>query len=252
MSAFSSSARPARSRFRAAAQMARTGVDRLSIYLPVLLMALLALGTYWLVRSAPAALFTPAAEAPLRHDPDYFMHNFTVRTFDAGGTLRREVSGTEGRHFPDTDTLEIDNPHIRAINEQHSEVVATAKRALSNGDGSEVQLFDNAVVTRAAERSPGGKGTPQMQFRGDFLDVFTNAERVSSNQPVILTRGMDRFTADAMDYDNATQVANLRGRVRGQMFPQAAGAAVPVPPAQKASPASTGRALTESTSKNKR
>jgi lipopolysaccharide export system protein LptC len=148
-----------------------------------------------------------------------------VRTFDPDGTLRRELSGVEGRHYPDTDTLEIEKPRIRALSDSHSEVVATAERALSNGDGSEVQLFDNAVVTRAAERSSAGKITPELQFRGDFLDVFTNTERVSSNRPVILTRGKDRFTADAMDYDNLTQVANLRGRVRGQIFPQVAGSA---------------------------
>lgn len=31
----------------------RQGWDQLSIYLPVLLMGLLALGTWWLVRNAP-------------------------------------------------------------------------------------------------------------------------------------------------------------------------------------------------------
>lgn len=212
----------ARSRLHGVTQVAHRVIERTSLYLPVLLMAILALGSYWLVRIAPGSAKAPVVVAPLRHDPDYFMRNFTVRTFDAAGKLQREVSGLEGRHFPDTDTLEIDQPRIRALNARHSEVVATAQRALSNGDGSEVQLFDNAVVTRAAERAPSGQVTPQLQFRGDFLDVFTNEERVTSNKPVTLTRGKDQFTADAMDYDNHTQVANLRGRVRGLMYPQVA------------------------------
>ena len=33
-----------------------------------------------------------------------------------------------------------------------------------------------------------------------------------SDQPVTLTRGNDRFTADSMDYDNLDQVLQLRGR----------------------------------------
>lgn len=47
----------------------RWGLDRLAIYLPVLLMGVLALGTYWLVRTTP--VFSPEAPARApRHEPD--------------------------------------------------------------------------------------------------------------------------------------------------------------------------------------
>jgi lipopolysaccharide export system protein LptC len=36
---------------------------------------------------------------------------------------------------------------------------------------------------------------------------------------VILTRGLDQFTADSMDYDNQQQVIEMHGRVKGIMFP---------------------------------
>ena len=49
--------------------------DRLSIYLPVLLMGLLALGTWWLVRNAPAVAL-PHADTVARHEPDYLMKDF--------------------------------------------------------------------------------------------------------------------------------------------------------------------------------
>ena len=58
-------------------QQLRSAWDRLSIYLPVVLMGLFALGTYWLVRSTPLLMSSkPVAEAG--HDPDYFMRNFSV------------------------------------------------------------------------------------------------------------------------------------------------------------------------------
>ncbi|MDY0106413.1 MAG: LPS export ABC transporter periplasmic protein LptC, partial [Giesbergeria sp.] len=44
--------------------------DRFSLYLPVLLMGLLALGTWWLVRNAPQVQVPRPASAP-RHEPDY-------------------------------------------------------------------------------------------------------------------------------------------------------------------------------------
>jgi lipopolysaccharide export system protein LptC len=92
----------------------RRSWDRLSLYLPVLLMGLLALGTWWLVRNAPVPL-VPEAQRPVRHDPDYFMKGFSVKTFDGTGRLHSEIQGTMARHYPDTDTLEIDQARMRSV-----------------------------------------------------------------------------------------------------------------------------------------
>ncbi len=206
---------------RSTIALARGAVDRLSIYFPILIMGVLALGSYWLVRNAPT-VETPVAAPPPRHEADYFMRDFAVRTFDQSGRLQREIFGVEGRHYPDTDTLEIDKPRIRAISETGAVTVSTADRALSNGDGSEVQLIGNAIVTREPMTGRSGQAVPRMQFRGEFLHAYTNTERVRSDRPVTLTRGADTFTGDAMDYDNVQQVMVLRGRVHGQLQPRQA------------------------------
>jgi lipopolysaccharide export system protein LptC len=196
----------------------RLAWDRAAIYLPVLLMGALALGSYWLVRSTPGS--TPAEQPRAAvHDPDYFMRNFSVKTFDATGRLKSEVVGTEARHYPDTDTLEIDNAHIRSFDVRGRVTVSTANRALSNADGSEVQLFGNAVVTRTSPPDALGRESPKLQFRGEFLHAFLNEDRVRSNQPVTITRGDDKFTADAMEFDNLDQVMRLHGRVKGTIAP---------------------------------
>lgn len=190
--------------------------DQLAIYLPIILMGVLALGTYWLASNTPALLGGSQEEPPPKHEPDYFMRNFSLKTFEPGGRLKSEVFGTEARHYPDTDTLEIDNPRVRAYDEGGALTVATGRMAISNGDGSEVQLMGNAVVTR--HPAPDSE-VPRMEFRGEFLHAFVNTERVKSHKPVTLIRGSDRFTADSLDYDNLDRVANLRGRVRGTLVP---------------------------------
>lgn len=198
----------------------RQGWEKFSLYLPIILMGMLALGTWWLVRNAPAPVAAAAASAN-PHQPDYFMKLFSVKSFDATGRMQSEIKGEMGRHYPDTDTLEVDKVHMRSVTPQGLVTLATADRALSNADGSEVQLFGNAVVTR--EALPGGAGTaqPRLEFRGEFLHAFTQTERVRSDQPVVLIRGNDRFTADAMEYDHLDQVLQLRGRVRGVLMPAA-------------------------------
>jgi lipopolysaccharide export system protein LptC len=200
----------------------RQGWEQFSLYLPVVLMGLLALGTWWLVRNAPMPLL-PAIERQQGNQPDYFMKSFSVKSFDASGRLQSEVQGEEARHYPDSDTLEIDKARMRSVTPQGRLTVATADRALTNADGSEVQLFGNAIVTREPlPAKPGSPAQPRLEFRSEFLHADTNTERVRSDKPVTLTRGNDRFTADGMDYDNLDQVLQLRGRVRGVLQPGAA------------------------------
>ncbi len=194
----------------------RSAWARLSLYLPVVLMGILALSTYWLVRSTPNFV-APQTSGPARHEPDYSMQKFSVRTFDDSGRLQTEVRGTQARHYPDTDTLEIDSVRMRSFDLLGRLTTANAERALTNGDVSEVQLFGNARVVRASAVDATGKVLPELAYQGEFLHAFVLSERVKSHLPVQLTFGSDRFTADAMDYDNVERVIALKGRVRGTL-----------------------------------
>jgi lipopolysaccharide export system protein LptC len=197
----------------------RRAWDRITIYLPVILMGLLALGTYWLARTTPN--FAPSApEAPPTHDPDYFLRGFSVKSFDPTGRLKSEIRGVEARHYADTDTLEIDEPRIRAFSAEGAVIVATAKRGISNADGSQVQLIGNAVVTRAAPPTSAAS-EPNMEIRGDFLHAYMEQERVISNKPVTLIRGDSVFHGDNLDYDNQKRVLELTGNVHGTLQPKA-------------------------------
>ncbi len=194
--------------------------DRLSIYLPIMLMGLLALGSYWLLRATPKAL-EPEAERPVSGEPDYFMRRFSVRSFDANGNLRAEVRGDEARHHPDDDRVEIDNARLRNLAENGAATVATALRVTTNSDNTRFVLEGNAVVVREGGRDDRGQPLPRLEFRGEFLLVeLQPTERISSDQPVELIREGDRLTAQRMVYDGAAGVANFTGRVRTQLQPR--------------------------------
>jgi lipopolysaccharide export system protein LptC len=192
-------------------------VEQASAYLPLLLMALLALGTWWLVKNTPLPDGERVA-APLRHEPDYTMTQFMVQRFGADGTMRAQIEGDMMRHYPDTDTLEVDNARIRHIALDGHVTVATARRALANGDASEVQLQGGAHVVREAL----GADEETIDFRGEFLHAFLATERVRSHLPVTVTRGATEIHADAMEYDNLERVVQLKGRVQAT-FPATRG-----------------------------
>jgi lipopolysaccharide export system protein LptC len=192
--------------------------DRFLLSLPVALMSVLALGSYWLVRTTPAPS-APTAVAAVVHTPDYFMEKLSIKSFDAQGSLHSEVMGAVARHYPDTQWTEIDAIALRSVDANGRLTQASATRGLTNEDASEVQLIGKAVIVREAQRPLQSGSSPRMEFRGEFLHVFAKQERVRSHLPVELRHGAHRFSADALDYDNMTQVAQLTGRVHATLVP---------------------------------
>jgi len=182
-------------------------------YLPLLVMGFRALATWWLVANTPLPA-GPGTAAPLRHEPDYTMRQFTVLRFARDGSLRTKIEGDVAHHYPDTDTLEVENPRIRAVGPDGSVTLASARRALVNGDGSEAQLLDSAHVVR--EATPTEEA---IDFRSEFLHVFVNTERVRSHVPVRVQQGTTEVLAAAMEYDNLARVVDLKGRMHGVFAP---------------------------------
>ena len=191
--------------------------DLVSAYLPLAMMAVLAAGTWWLVRNAPT-FEPPHAAVPPRHEPDYVMTGFVIQRFGADGTLRTQIEGDTLRHYPDDDTLEIDVARIRAIGDNGTVTLATARRALANGDGSEVQLLGDARINRPAT----GKDEA-VEFRSEFLHAFRNVEQVRSHLPVVMTQGTDIIHAASMNYDNLARVVEFKGRASASFAPKKRG-----------------------------
>jgi lipopolysaccharide export system protein LptC len=188
----------------------------LATYLPLLVMALLALGTWWLVKNTPGS-DDQRVDRPVRHEADYTMSRFVVQRFDADGKLRVEMEGREARHYPDTDTIEIDDVQMRAIAPDGAVTIASARRALSNGKATDVQLMGGAQVVREAQA-----GEPPMEFRGEFLHALIDAQKLRSHLPVTIWRGDDELQAGSLDYDHQTRLLQFGGRVRATLQPPGA------------------------------
>ncbi len=118
------------------------------------------------------------------------------------------LAGGAARHIAEMlAELEVDTERMRAIGDNGTVTLATARRALANGDGSEVQLLGDAHIVRPAT---GKEQT--VEFRGEFLHAFRNLERVRSHLPVVVTQGSSVVRAEGMLYDNLARVVTLTGR----------------------------------------
>lgn len=203
-----------------AAQIQQRLWRALVAYLPVMLFAALALGTYYLVRNTPAPAVAKPVKAPT-HEPDYTMKRFVTRQFDPQGLLKSEVAGAQMRHYPDTDTMEIDAVKLRSFGSLGSVNIGNAQKALSNADGSEVQMMGAVVLVREpAKPAAGAVVAPRLEFRGEFIHIFANKEEMRSHLPVTMQRGKSTISADSMSFNNLNLQGEFTGRVRGSFSPQ--------------------------------
>ncbi len=188
--------------------------EAVASYLPLLVMALLALATWWLLKNSPRP--SSVAEAPVASSaPDYTMRQFAIERFDAAGRLSLRIEGARLQHFPAADRLDIEGATIRAIAPDGRVTTAMARRALANGDGSEVQLLGRAEVRSV---DAGGQS---LVMRGEFLDLFLVTERVETHLPVVVQFGGTELHAAGLLYDNAARRLDLQGPMRAELPPRA-------------------------------
>jgi lipopolysaccharide export system protein LptC len=183
-------------------------------FLPLLLMAALALATWWLVKNAPRPVAPVVADTP-RSEPDTVMQRFALERFDADGRLALRIEGEQMRHYPDIDRIEIDAVRIRALAPDGRVTEAHAERALAAGDGSEAQLLGGAEVA-----STDAAGV-ELLMRGEFLHAFFVTQQVRSHLPVQVRHGSTEMRAAGLHYDHVAQRLDLSGPMRAQFPPRA-------------------------------
>jgi lipopolysaccharide export system protein LptC len=137
-----------------------------------------------------------------------------MQRYAGDGSVRVKVRGAQMRHYPDTDTIEIDGVTIDAYGADGRVTVATAERAVANADASEVQLIGHAHVVYDADGAAVGK--EPIEFDSEFLHLFTTTEQLRSHRPVRLRQGASDLRMASLEYNHLAQVAKLGGPVRGR------------------------------------
>jgi lipopolysaccharide export system protein LptC len=182
-------------------------------YMPLVVMALLALFTWWLVRNSPVA-DEPRGPKAVRSEPDYIMGSFTLQRYSPDGDLSVQIQGAQLRHYPDTDLLEIDGVQLVATTADGAVTRATANKASATGDGNEVKLEGGARVVQE-----GVDQALPMEIEGEYLQALLKTKQVRSHLPVRLRQGTSELRVARVEVDNAKRVAVFGGPIRVQIQP---------------------------------
>ena len=176
--------------------------------LPLVLLAILAMLTFWIDYSVQAP--TPKLDGSHRHDPDYILNNFVTTRTDENGDLRYRLTAAEMRHYPDDDTTELELPHFTRFEIDKPFTQIEGKQGFVSSDADKIEFVDDVKVVRQAYN---GKG--EMVVLTDRLDVFPDDERAVTDRPVVITQEPKTVIhATGMIYDKKQQTVELKSRVK--------------------------------------
>ena len=193
--------------------MADRMTTRFTAYLPLVGMAILAGLTYWLLQSSLKPSPPPVARK-VQHTADYFADDISVTMLATTGLAKYRLNAQSMLHYEDDQNTDLTAPAMRSFTPGQPIITATSRRGVVNGDGSIINLYDDAKIVRA----PGPADPPMEADSAHFL-VLVNDDVVKTEKPVKLLRGQSIATANGMIYTNTTRNAELLGQVRGSIAP---------------------------------
>lgn len=197
---------------------------------PLLLLGALAGLTFWL--SQASELPEEINTGKLRHDPDYFIENFSLRKLDPQGILHYSLVAKRMQHYPDDESTDVDQPRLVQTRPGRPTVTINAEQGKLNSDASEVRLYRNVRV----ERSAAGKQDSLIATTQELL-ALPDEERARTDQPVHIIQGKSKLDGTGMDLDNAARTFNLHHHVSGQFASRHASSSASRTSAPASSPA---------------
>jgi len=175
--------------------------------LPLALMFLLALVSFWLERAVRDEAPRPANR---RHDPDYRIVNFTTTSYNRDGAAESMLSATQMVHYPDDDSTELVRPRVVQTRPSEPRMVVSAERGAISRDGDDIFLYDNVVLVREAD-----KERPEARITTSFLQVVRDRSLVRTDKPVLIVEDRRTLAGRGMEYNNESQQLLLLSEVRG-------------------------------------
>lgn len=189
-------------------QPTTTALRRITDFLPLLLTLLLALGTFWLVKSMPQI---KSGTPPPANEPDYYLRDFELRRYDPQGNLQIELVGSYGEHVPGPDTIHVEQARTFSIDANGNTTRASADRAVSDGKGQNIELFGQVRAQHQRKADEGGTPPPVI-FESSYLKATNRQEQLSTDQPVKITQGNDVITGTGMTYTGTSRTVDIQGR----------------------------------------
>lgn len=185
---------------------------RLSLVIPLVLLALLAGLTLWLKQTIqPRAADETGAP---RTSPDYIVEGFTATRLGTDGKPLYTLAAQKMIHFPRDDTTQLIAPAFSQFDAVQPPLRISAQNGFVSRDGEHVYLTRNVVVIREA-----GPNIEKVTARTESLHLQPERDLAETDMPVSVDSATLKFTANNMRLDNKNRILKLNSRVRATYVP---------------------------------
>ena len=187
----------------------RRTVNRASSWFPVMLLATLAMLSYWLDSQVQDG---NRGARPPKSDPDYYLEDFSATRFGLDGSVVQQLTAKKLIHYPESTPTEIESPDLVDTQPGRQTMRARADTAKVSHDNEHIYLSGNVVAERDARDNSG-----KTVLNADTLHVQPKLERANSDQRVTIVDATGRHVGNAMEADNKLHTIKLRNGVTGEL-----------------------------------
>jgi len=186
--------------------------------MPLILMGLLTLLTFWLVQKN-----TPPEKSTLErvrlHEPDYTIKDGALSALNELGNTKYRILGNKVTHYDDDASIDILTPRMRFFQLDKAPVTVKSDTGHLDGDLTILDLFDNASIFRPAQAaSPTQPATLRMLASSSYFKVLINDDIIETNRPITLEQGMSIMNStEGGIFNNVEQSMVLTGQVKGRI-----------------------------------
>lgn len=181
--------------------------------LPVLVLAALAAFSVWLQQTAEQA--APVLASGERHDPDFYLKDFTLTTMDKSGAPRNRLASPYMVHYADDDVSEVTTPRMQVFKKDAPPWHIDAGSGVILSEGKTVLLRGGVVISQ--NNPQNGQRTT---LRTPDLTVTPDSESAETASPVNFSDSAGNVVdAVGMRANFKDERLELLSQVRGQYVP---------------------------------
>jgi lipopolysaccharide export system protein LptC len=184
-------------------------LSRVSSWFPVLLLAGLAMLTYWLDAQVQRGGRAPASGPK---PADYYLEDFAATRFGKDGSVIQKLAAKKLTHYPEGVATDVIAPELVNTQPGAAPLRVRANTGSLSPDNEHIYLQGDVVGVRDAM-----PGRSKLTIRTQYLHVTPRNEQAETDKRVTITDDNGTHTGGSLQADNKARVIRLRNGVTGEI-----------------------------------
>lgn len=183
---------------------------KLHYFTALLLIILLAIASGWIFESIDIS--PTLTKEKLRHDPDYFLKNFTATTINKHGKQAYQIKAQHLEHYPDDDSMKLQQPLFSFYENNIKVWTAQANQAVILQANEKIHLSGQVILKQIASE----KDLSPAILTAEQLTIEVAKNLAHTKTKIKLQKGHDLIHAIGMRADMSTNRIEFLQKTRSQ------------------------------------